>query len=138
MKIDTYKASGSGGQHVNTTNSAVRITHEPTGIIVQYQGERSQHKNKLQAMKQLKAKLYKFYYQKEQKEKSLLEDKKLCIEWGNQIRSYVFDKSRIKDLRTGIETSNIQSVLDGDIKIFIESYLKNELKNNTENCIKLD
>ena len=138
LKIYTYKASGSGGQHVNTTNSAVRITHEPTGIIVQYQGERSQHKNKLQAMKQLKAKLYKFYYQKEQKEKSLLEDKKLCIEWGNQIRSYVFDKSRIKDLRTGIETSNIQSVLDGDIKIFIESYLKNELKNNTENCIKLD
>ena len=124
LRIDTYRARGAGGQHVNRTDSAVRITHLSTGIMVQCQNNRSQHKNKAQAMKQLRAKLYKIEIIKKQKEKALLEASKSDISWGNHIRSYVLDSSRIKDLRTGLETSNIQTVLDGDIDLFIEAYLK--------------
>lgn len=124
LRIDTYRASGAGGQHVNRTDSAVRITHEPSGIVVQCQADRSQHKNKSQAMKQLKAKLYELETQKQNAEKQALEASKSEITWGSQIRSYVLDSSRIKDLRTGIETSNTQSVLDGEIDLFIEACLK--------------
>ena len=124
LRIDTYRASGAGGQHVNRTDSAVRITHEPTGIVVQCQNDRSQHKNKAQAMKQLKAKLYEYEEQKRKVTQQALEETKTDIGWGHQIRSYVLDASRIKDLRTGVEIGNTQSVLDGDLLAFIEESLK--------------
>jgi len=127
LRIDTYRASGAGGQHVNRTDSAVRITHLPTNIVVQCQNDRSQHKNKDQAMKQLKAKLYEHELQKQNVEKQAMEDSKSDIGWGSQIRSYVLDDSRIKDLRTGVETRNTQSVLDGDLNKFIEASLKSGL-----------
>lgn len=127
LRIDTYRASGAGGQHVNKTDSAVRITHEPTGIVVQCQNNRSQHQNRDQAYKQLKAKLYEFELQKQNAEKQALEDSKSDIGWGSQIRSYVLDDSRIKDLRTGVETRNTQAVLDGDLDKFIQASLKSGL-----------
>ena len=127
LRIDTYRASGAGGQHVNKTDSAVRITHLPTNIVVQCQNDRSQHKNKSQAMSQLKAKLYEFELSKQNAEKQALEDTKSDIGWGSQIRSYVLDQSRIKDLRTGVESSNPTTVLDGDIDRFIEASLKSGL-----------
>ena len=124
LRIDTYRSSGAGGQHVNKTDSAVRITHEPTGIVVQCQNNRSQHKNRDQAMKQLRAKLYELEIQKRNAEKQALEDTKADIGWGSQIRSYVLDQSRIKDLRTGVERTDTQRVLDGDLDDFIEAGLK--------------
>ena len=124
LRIDTYRASGAGGQHVNRTDSAIRITHLPSNIVVQCQNDRSQHKNKAQAMKQLKAKLYELELQKKNSEKQALEDSKSDIGWGSQIRSYVLDQSRIKDLRTGVETSSPNTVLDGDLDKFIEASLK--------------
>ncbi len=124
LRIDTYRASGAGGQHVNRTDSAVRITHLPTGIVVQCQSERSQHQNKAHAMNQLRAKLYERELQQRNAEKQALEESKADIGWGNQIRSYVLDQSRIKDLRTGVENSNPQAVLDGDLDEFIEASLK--------------
>lgn len=124
LRVDTYRASGAGGQHVNRTDSAVRITHAPSGIVVQCQNDRSQHKNRDQAMKQLRAKLYEMEMQKKQEEQQALEATKSDIGWGSQIRSYVLDQSRIKDLRTGVETSNTQAVLDGDLDQFIEASLK--------------
>ncbi len=124
LRIDTYRASGAGGQHVNKTDSAVRLTHLPTGIVVQCQNDRSQHKNKEQAMKQLRARLYELEMQKRNSEMQVMEDSKADIGWGSQIRSYVLDQSRIKDLRTGIETGNTQAVLDGDLDKFIEASLK--------------
>ncbi|MDF2940396.1 MAG: prfB [Gammaproteobacteria bacterium] len=124
LRIDTYRASGAGGQHVNRTDSAVRITHEPSGIVVQCQNQRSQHANKDSAMKQLRAKLYEMEMQKRNAAKQALEESKSEIGWGSQIRSYVLDQSRIKDLRTGIENSNTQAVLDGDLDKFIEASLK--------------
>ena len=127
IRIDTYRASGAGGQHVNRTDSAVRITHLPTNIVVQCQNDRSQHKNKDQAFKQLKAKLYEYELQKQNAEKQVMEDGKSDIGWGSQIRSYVLDDSRIKDLRTGVETRNTQAVLDGDLDKFIEASLKSGL-----------
>lgn len=129
LRIDTYRASGAGGQHVNRTDSAVRITHLPTGVVVQCQNDRSQHKNKDQAMKQLRAKLYELEIQKKQDEQQALEASKSDIGWGSQIRSYVLDQSRIKDLRTQVETSNCQAVLDGDLKRFIEASLKKGIEN---------
>ncbi len=127
LRIDVYRASGAGGQHVNRTESAVRITHLPTNIVVQCQNDRSQHKNKDQAMKQLKAKLYEYELQKQNAEKQAAEDAKSDIGWGSQIRSYVLDDSRIKDLRTGVENRNTQAVLDGDLDRFIEASLKSGL-----------
>ena len=127
LRIDTYRASGAGGQHVNKTDSAIRITHEPSGIVVQCQSGRSQHQNKDNAMKQLKAKLYEMELQKQNAEKQAMEDSKTDIGWGSQIRSYVLDQSRIKDLRTNVETSNTQAVLDGDLNQFIEASLKSGL-----------
>ncbi|HEY7866702.1 MAG TPA: peptide chain release factor 2 [Psychromonas sp.] len=127
LRIDVYRASGAGGQHVNTTESAVRITHVPTNIVVQCQNDRSQHKNKDQAMKQLKAKLYEYELQKQNAEKQISEDSKSDIGWGSQIRSYVLDDARIKDLRTGIESRNTQAVLDGGLDKFIEASLKSGL-----------
>ncbi|MEH6531808.1 MAG: peptide chain release factor 2 [Photobacterium frigidiphilum] len=127
LRIDVYRASGAGGQHVNTTESAVRITHVPTNLVVQCQNDRSQHKNKDQAMKQLKAKLFEFEMQKKNAEKQANEDSKSDIGWGSQIRSYVLDDSRIKDLRTGVENRNTQAVLDGDLDRFIEASLKSGL-----------
>ena len=127
LRIDVYRASGAGGQHVNRTESAVRITHLPTGIVVQCQNDRSQHKNKAQAMKQLKAKLYELEMQKRRAEQQALEEQKSDIGWGAQIRSYVLDQSRIKDLRTGVEVGNTQAVLDGDLDPFIEASLKSGL-----------
>lgn len=127
LRIDTYRASGAGGQHVNRTDSAVRITHEPTNTVVQCQSGRSQHKNKDQAMKQLKAKLYELELKKQNEERQALEESKSDIGWGSQIRSYVLDDSRIKDLRTGVETHNTQAVLDGDLDKFIEASLKSGL-----------
>ncbi|WP_115705244.1 peptide chain release factor 2 [Legionella sainthelensi] len=124
LRIDTYRASGAGGQHVNRTDSAVRITHAPSGIVVQCQTDRSQHRNKDQAMKQLRAKLYELEMQKKNAEQQALEASKSDIGWGSQIRSYVLDQSRIKDLRTGVETSNTQAVLDGALDQFIEASLK--------------
>ncbi|WP_126338696.1 peptide chain release factor 2 [Legionella spiritensis] len=124
LRIDTYRASGAGGQHVNRTDSAVRITHEPSGIVVQCQTDRSQHKNKDQAMKQLRAKLYEMEMQKKHAAQQALEASKSDIGWGSQIRSYVLDQSRIKDLRTGVEISNTQAVLDGDLDPFIKASLK--------------
>jgi len=131
LRIDTYRASGAGGQHVNRTDSAVRITHIPTNIVVQCQNDRSQHKNKAQAMKQLRAKLYEMELQKKRAENEALEASKSDIGWGSQIRSYVLDQSRIKDLRTGVENTNPQAVLDGALDEFIEASLKwGESQNN--------
>lgn len=127
LRIDTYRASGAGGQHVNKTDSAVRLTHIPTGTVAQCQNDRSQHKNKDHAMKQLRAKLYELEIQKLNSEKQEREDSKADIGWGSQIRSYVLDQSRIKDLRTGVETGNTQAVLDGDLDRFIEASLKSGL-----------
>ncbi|OEE79749.1 peptide chain release factor 2 [Vibrio genomosp. F6 str. FF-238] len=127
LRIDVYRASGAGGQHVNTTESAVRITHLPTNLVVQCQNDRSQHKNKDQAMKQLRAKLFEYELQKQNAEKQANEDAKSDIGWGSQIRSYVLDDSRIKDLRTGVENRNTQAVLDGDLDKFIEASLKSGL-----------
>jgi peptide chain release factor 2 len=127
LRIDVYRASGAGGQHVNRTESAVRITHIPTNTVVQCQNDRSQHKNKDQAMKQLRAKLYELEMMKRNAESQALEDSKSDIGWGSQIRSYVLDQSRIKDLRTGHETGNTQVVLDGDLDPFVEESLKQGL-----------
>jgi peptide chain release factor 2 len=127
LRIDVYRASGAGGQHVNRTESAVRITHEPTGTVVQCQNDRSQHKNKATAMKQLKSKLYELEMKKRSEDQQALEDTKSDIGWGSQIRSYVLDQSRIKDLRTGIEVGNTQAVLDGDLDQFIVASLKSGL-----------
>ena len=127
LRIDVYRASGAGGQHVNKTESAVRITHVPTGVVTQCQNDRSQHKNKDVAMKQLKAKLYELEIQKRQGEQQVIENNKADIGWGSQIRSYVLDQSRIKDLRTSVETGNTQAVLDGDLDQFIEASLKSGL-----------
>ena len=124
LRIDVYRASGAGGQHVNRTESAVRITHLPTNVVVQCQNDRSQHKNKATAMKQLKAKLYELEVQMRNAKAQSIEDLKSDIGWGSQIRSYVLDQSRIKDLRTGVETGNTQAVLDGDLDQFIEASLK--------------
>ncbi len=127
VRTDTYRASGAGGQHVNKTDSAIRLTHVPTGIVVQCQNDRSQHKNRDQAWKQLKAKLYELEIQKRNESAQAVEDTKSDIGWGSQIRSYVLDQSRIKDLRTNVETSNTQAVLDGDLNQFIEASLKSGL-----------
>ena len=127
LRIDVYRASGAGGQHVNRTESAVRITHEPSGVVVQCQNDRSQHKNKATAMKQLKSKLYELEIQKRSVDQQALEETKSDIGWGSQIRSYVLDQSRIKDLRTSVEVGNTQAVLDGDLDQFIEASLKSGL-----------
>lgn len=127
LRTDTFRASGAGGQHVNKTDSAIRITHEPTGVVVQCQSDRSQHKNRASAMKMLKAKLFELEIQKQNQDKQNLEDGKSDIGWGSQIRSYVLDDSRIKDLRTGVENRNTQAVLDGDLDKFIEASLKSGL-----------
>ncbi len=127
LRIDVYRASGAGGQHVNKTESAVRITHLPSGIVTQCQNDRSKHRNKDTAMKQLKAKLYEMEFKRREGEKKVLEDSKADIGWGSQIRSYVLDQSRIKDLRTTVETGNTQAVLDGNLDPFIEASLKSGL-----------
>lgn len=127
IRVDTYRSSGAGGQHVNKTDSAVRLTYLPTGTVVQCQNARSQHKNKEQAMKLLRARLYELEKQKRNLDKQILEDSKSAIGWGSQIRSYILDKSHIKDLRTNIEVSNTQTVLDGDLDQFIEASLKSGL-----------
>lgn len=127
LRVDTYRASGAGGQHVNKTDSAVRLTHLPSGIVVQCQNERSQHKNRDQAMKLLRARLYEEEMRKRRTEQQALEDSKADIGWGSQIRSYVLDQSRIKDLRTEVETGNTQAVLDGALDQFIEASLKQGL-----------
>ncbi len=127
LRIDVYRASGAGGQHVNRTESAVRITHLPTNTVVQCQNDRSQHKNKATAMKQLRAKLYELEEQKRRAEAQQVEETKSDIGWGSQIRSYVLDQSRIKDLRTGVETGNTEAVLNGDLNRFIEESLKQGL-----------
>jgi len=124
LKIDTYRASGAGGQHVNRTDSAVRITHLPSGIVVQCQNDRSQHRNRAEAMAMLKSKLHELELRKRQAERDKLEESKSDIAWGHQIRSYVLDQSRIKDLRTGVEIGNTQAVLDGDLDQFITASLK--------------
>jgi peptide chain release factor 2 len=124
LKIDTYRASGAGGQHVNRTDSAVRITHLPTNTVVQCQNDRSQHRNRAEAMTMLKSKLFELELRKRQAERDKLEESKSDIAWGHQIRSYVLDQSRIKDLRTGVEIGNTQSVLDGDLDPFITASLK--------------
>lgn len=124
LRIDVYRASGAGGQHVNRTESAVRITHNPTGIVVQCQNDRSQHKNKATAMKQLRAKIYELEEQNRRDEAQAIEESKSDVGWGRQIRSYVLDQSRIKDLRTGVETGNTDAVLNGDLNQFIEVSLK--------------
>lgn len=127
LRIDTYRSSGAGGQHVNTTDSAIRITHAPSGIVVQCQNQRSQHQNKDKAMQQLRAKLYEMEMMKRSEAAQAMEDTKSDIGWGSQIRSYVLDASRIKDLRTNVETSNCNNVLDGDLDFFIEASLKQGL-----------
>lgn len=127
LRVDTYRASGAGGQHVNRTESAIRITHLPSGIVVACQSDRSQHKNRATAMKQLQSKLYDMEMQKRRATQQVLEDGKSDIGWGSQIRSYVLDQSRIKDLRTGVETGNTGAVLDGDLDEFIEASLKSGL-----------
>jgi len=127
LETDTYRASGAGGQHVNKTDSAVRIRHIPSGIVVACQGERSQHKNRSTAMKMLKAKLYELEVNKRNAAAKVLEDQKTDVGWGHQIRSYVLDQSRIKDLRTGVEVGNTQAVLDGDLDPFLEASLKQGL-----------
>ncbi len=124
LRIDTYRASGAGGQHVNKTDSAIRITHEPTGIVVQCQSDRSQHRNRAQAMAMMKARLYEAELQKRKEDAQATEDEKVDIGWGQQIRSYVLDQSRIKDLRTNVETGNTQAVLDGGLDEFIQASLK--------------
>ncbi|MGE4660349.1 MAG: peptide chain release factor 2, partial [Arenicellales bacterium] len=124
LRIDTYRASGAGGQHVNRTDSAVRITHLPSGIVVQCQNDRSQHRNRAEAMNMLRARLYDAEMREKREKQQELEDTKADIGWGSQIRSYVLDQSRIKDLRTGIETGNTQAVLDGELGLFIEASLK--------------
>jgi len=124
LRIDTYRASGAGGQHINKTDSAVRITHVPTNTVVQCQNDRSQHRNKAEAMNMLKAQLYAIELNKRNEEKQAVEDAKSDIGWGHQIRSYVLDQSRIKDLRTGVEVGNTQGVLDGDLDPFISESLK--------------
>ncbi|MDX1627032.1 MAG: peptide chain release factor 2, partial [Wenzhouxiangellaceae bacterium] len=124
LRIDVYRASGAGGQHVNRTESAVRITHEPTGIVVQCQTDRSQHKNKDRAMSQLRAKLYELELQKQREKAQAAEEEKADIGWGSQIRNYVLDQSRIKDLRTGVERADTQKVLDGDLDEFVAASLK--------------
>jgi len=124
IRVDTYRASGAGGQHINKTDSAVRMTHAPTGIVVQCQNDRSQHRNRAEAMEMLKAKLYEHELRKRMSEQQKLEDSKTDVGWGHQIRSYVLDQSRIKDLRTGFETGNTKGVLDGDIDDFISASLK--------------
>lgn len=130
LRVDTYRASGAGGQHVNRTDSAIRITHNPTGIVVQCQSDRSQHRNRASAMAMLKSRLFERELQARNQEKQKLEDSKSDIAWGHQIRSYVLDQSRIKDLRTGVETGNPQAVLDGDLDKFIDASLKSGLVNN--------
>jgi peptide chain release factor 2 len=127
LRVDTYRSSGAGGQHVNKTDSAIRITHLSSGIVVQCQSERSQHKNRARAMQQLKAKLYEMEEQKRKAEQQATEESKADIGWGSQIRSYVLDQSRIKDLRTGVEIGNTGAVLDGDLDPFIEASLKSGL-----------
>ena len=127
LRIDTYRASGAGGQHVNKTDSAVRITHQPSGIVVQCQSDRSQHRNREQAMKQLRARLYERELRQRKERQQAQEDGKADIGWGSQIRSYVLDQSRIKDLRTGHETGNVQAVLDGGLDAFLEASLKRGL-----------
>jgi peptide chain release factor 2 len=127
LRVDTYRASGAGGQHVNKTDSAIRITHLPTNTVVQCQSQRSQHQNRDNAMNQLRAKLYEIELMKQNEEKQAAEDAKSDIGWGSQIRSYVLDQSRIKDLRTSVETGNTQAVLDGDLDQFIEASLKSGL-----------
>ena len=127
LKVDTYRASGAGGQHVNRTESAIRITHMPSGIVVACQSDRSQHKNRSTAMKMLKARMYEMEMLKRNAEKQKLEDSKADIGWGSQIRSYVLDQSRIKDLRPNVEVANTQAVLDGDLDKFIEASLKSGL-----------
>jgi peptide chain release factor 2 len=124
LRVDTFRASGAGGQHINKTDSAVRITHIPTNIVVQCQNDRSQHRNRDEAMQQLKAKLYEHELRKRQADQQKLEDSKTDIGWGHQIRSYVLDQSRIKDLRTNYEVGNTQAVLDGDLDDFITASLK--------------
>lgn len=124
LRIDTYRASGAGGQHVNRTDSAVRITHLPSGIVVQCQNDRSQHRNRAEAMNMLRARLYEAEMREKREQQQALEDSKAEIGWGSQIRSYVLDQSRIKDLRTSVETGNTQAVLDGGLNIFIEASLK--------------
>ena len=124
LRIDTYRASGAGGQHVNRTDSAVRITHLPSGIVVQCQNDRSQHRNRAEAMNMLRARLYDAEMREKREKQQELEDTKADIGWGSQIRSYVLDQSRIKDLRTGVETGNTQAVLDGELGLFIEASLK--------------
>ncbi len=124
LRIDTFRASGAGGQHINKTDSAVRLTHAPSGIVVQCQSDRSQHRNRAEAMAMLKSKLYEAELRKRTVEKQAMEDSKTDIGWGHQIRSYVLDQSRIKDLRTGVEVGNTQAVLDGDLEGFIEASLK--------------
>jgi len=124
LRIDVYRASGAGGQHVNRTESAVRITHEPSGIVVQCQTDRSQHKNKDRAMSQLRAKLYEMELQKQREQAQAAEEEKADIGWGSQIRNYVLDQSRIKDLRTGVERTDTQKVLDGDLDEFVGASLK--------------
>ena len=124
LRVDVYRASGAGGQHVNRTESAVRITHEPSGIVVQSQAARSQHQNRDTCMKQLRAKLYEMEMLKRREAAQEVEDTKADIGWGSQIRSYVLDDQRIKDLRTGVQTSNCDRVLDGDLDMFIEASLK--------------
>ena len=124
LRIDTFRASGAGGQHINKTDSAVRITHLPTNIVVQCQNDRSQHKNRAEAMSMLKSKLYEAELRKRQAEQDKLEAGKSDVGWGHQIRSYVLDNSRIKDLRTNVEVSATQKVLDGDLDVFIEASLK--------------
>ena len=128
IRTDTYRASGAGGQHVNKTDSAVRLTHIPTGVVAQSQSDRSQHKNKENALKQLKSKLYELELQKQNEEQQILEDSKSDIGWGSQIRSYVLDQSRIKDLRTNHETGNTSAVLDGDLDDFMKSSLRQAFK----------
>ena len=127
LRIDVYRASGAGGQHVNTTESAVRITHLPTGTVVQCQNDRSQHKNRATAMKQIRARLFELEKQKRQDQAQALEETKADIGWGSQIRSYVLDQSRVKDLRTQIESSNPEAILNGDINKFLEASLKQGL-----------
>ena len=124
IRVDTFRASGAGGQHINKTDSAVRMTHIPTGIVVQCQNDRSQHRNRAEAMQMLKSKLFELEMRKRMAEQQKLEDSKTDVGWGHQIRSYVLDQSRIKDLRTNVEISNTQKVLDGDLDPFIEASLK--------------
>ena len=128
LRIDTYRASGAGGQHINKTDSAVRITHLPTNIVVSSQNDRSQHRNRAEAMSMLKAKLYELELRKQNEQKQQLEDSKTDIGWGHQIRSYVLDQSRIKDLRTGVERTDTQKVLDGDLDEYVEASLKQGLE----------